>query len=175
MENCKQWYAVYTKVGQERKVGNLFKRKKIDSFYPSNKMSKSFYGKERVSYKPLIDRYVFVCLAEEDISKIKEINGVINLVYWLSKPVTISNDDMYLLRRFNDTYNDIQLKKTKINLSEPAFTSNEFSDNIETVSFTLPALGFIMTAQTSKTRVKVITVGGYQTKTKLFSKYAEAR
>ena len=174
MENSKQWY-VYTKTGQERKVCDMFRRRKLDSFYPSNKLIKSFYGKERISYKPIIERYVFVCLAEEELYKVKTMDGVINLVYWLSTPVTVNNDDVYLLRRFYDMYNDIRLQKTKINLFEPAFTTSEFSDNIETVSFTLQALRFLLTVETSKTRVKVITVHGFQTKPKLFSRYADAR
>ena len=175
MENLKQWYIVYTKAGQERKVCDMFRRKKLDSFYPANKMTKTLYGKERISYKPVLDRYVFVCLANNELNKVKATYSVINFVHWLANPIAVDNDDIYLLRRFFDMHDDIQLQKIKINPAEPASVSNQFLNDNEITNFTFPVLGYAMTAQANKTRVKVITVPGYQTKTKRFSKYAEAR
>ncbi len=105
----------------------------------------------------------------------KNTGSIINFVHWLATPVMISSDDIYLLRRFFDTHDDIQLQKIKINPVEPATLFNQFINDQEVTHFALPVLGYTMTAQANKTRVKVITVSGYQTKTKLFNKYAEAR
>lgn len=175
MENSKQWYVVYTKAGHEKKVCDLFRRKKLDSFYPANKLTKTIYGKERISYKPVLERYVFVCLADEELNIIKNTSSIINFVHWMATPVTVSSDDIYLLRRFFDTHDDIQLQKIRINSVESATLFNQFVNDQEVTHFTLPVLGYTMTAQANKTRVKVITVPGYQTKTKLFNRYAEAR
>ncbi len=175
MENSKQWYVVYTKAGHEKKVCDLFRRKKLDSFYPANKLTRTTYGKERISYKPVLERFVFVCLANNELNILKGTGSVINFVHWLATPVTVSGDDVYLLRRFFDTHDDIQLQKIKINPAEPATLFNQFINDKEVTHFTMPVLGYTMTAQASKTRVKIITVPGYQTKTKLFNRYAEAR
>ncbi len=45
MENSKQWYVIYTKAGHEKKVCDLFRRKKLDSFYPANKLTKTHIWK----------------------------------------------------------------------------------------------------------------------------------
>ncbi|MDQ2752497.1 MAG: UpxY family transcription antiterminator [Bacteroidota bacterium] len=175
MENSKQWYVVYTKAGHEKKVCDMFRRKKLESFYPANKMTRTIYGKERISFKPVLERYVFVCLANNELNVVKSNGSIINFVHWLTMPITVSGDDIFLLRRFFDTHDDIQLQKIKISLVEPASLFNQFVNDIEETHFTLPVLGYTMTAQASKTRVKIITVSGYQTKPKHSNKYAEAR
>ena len=174
----KQWYIVYTRDGAEQKVCEALSRRKLDSFYPTNKMTRLSYGRERSYDKPLLSRYVFVYLTSEEIHfiKSKSINGVINLVYWMAKPVIVGLDDIYLLKRFFTMHDDIRVEKVKVNPSESASVSGFLSnDTVNDISLYLPVLGYVMTARQREARVKVITVSGYQTKTKLQSEYAEAR
>ena len=177
MEKKDKWYVVYTRPGLEQRVCDSLRRKKIDSFYPVNKLVKSSYGRQRTSFKPLIERYVFVCITSNQIEEIKNIRGIVSFVCWLSQPITIEQDDIYLMKRFCNTHDDIQLEKIKVIPSEPAFISTRFSDrDTELVSFNFPVLGYNMIAEENKSRVKVITINDYQTKTETSnSKYAETR
>ena len=172
----KQWYIAYTRDGAEQKVCEALRRKKLDSFYPTNKLTRLSYGRERFYEKPLISRYVFVCLSKEELHLIKYTDGLISLIHWMTKPVTVSIDDIFLLKRFYSMHDDIRVEKIKVNPIEPASISGFLShDSINDICLSLPALGYAMTARQKETRVKVITVPGYQTKTKFQNEYAEAR
>lgn len=177
MERTEQWYVVYTRPGLEQKVCDLLRRKKIDSFYPVNKLVKSSYGRQRTSFTPLIERYVFVSITQEQFEEIKKTSGIVSFVHWLSQPVVIEPDDMYLMKRFCNTHDDIQLEKTRVVPFEPAFISTRFSgEDTELVNFHFPVLGYTMTAEERKANVKVITLSDYQNKTETSkSKYAETR
>ena len=176
MESKKKWYILYTKVGQEQKVCESLRRRKLDSFYPVNKMTKTSSGREKVSFKPLLERYVFVCLAEQDKSMIKDTDGIISFVHWLANPVAIEQDDIYLLKRFFTMHDDIHLEKINVSPAERATISTRFSDeDTELISFRFPVLGYTMTAEERRTRIKVITIPDHQTKTNLSNQYAEAR
>lgn len=176
METVKQWYIVYTKPEREHKVCESLRRKKLDSFYLANKLTKTSYGKERVAHKILLERFVFVALSEDELNIIRNIDNITNFVHWLAKPVILSADDIYLLRRFFDMHDGIRLEKRKVNLAEPASISSSFSDkDRDTIHFNFPALGYVMIAEESKTTVKVITVSNNTTKTIFKNKYAEAR
>lgn len=177
MDNTKQWYIVYTKTGSEQKVCEALRRKKIESFYPVNKLVKNSSGRERITFKPLLERYVFVLLGEEELQVMKHISGIVNYVFWLSEPVIVQQEDIYLLRRFLKMYDDIRLEKIKVNLSQPANMLGITTENgEELIQFSFPALGFNMIAQENNTKVKIITVPGYPSKTNSTNnKYAEAR
>lgn len=172
----KQWYIVYTKEGAEQKVCNALKRKKLDSFYPTNKITRLSYGRERHYYKPLLSRYVFVCLTDEEAKAVRNTDGIVSLVHWRSEPITVAAEDIFLLNRFFKMHDDIRVEKIKVNPFESATISGFLpSDAINDISLSLPSLGYILTARQKEARVKVITIPGYQTKTKLHSEYAEER
>ena len=173
----KEWYIVYTKDGAEYKVCEALRRKKLDTFYPSNRGMRLSYGREKWYDKPLLSRYVFVCMANEEKHIIKSTMGVVSLVHWKAEPVTVEADDIYLLKRFFTMHDDTHVEKIQVNPSESATIVNDFlSDTgVNNISLLLPVLGYVLTARQPEARVKVITVPGYQTKTKLQSEYAEER
>lgn len=176
MERKKQWYVIYTRPGLEQRVCDSLRRKKMDSFYPVNKMVKTSAGKERSSFKPLLERFVFVCTSYEQLSGVKNIKGIVSFVHWLSQPVVIESDDIYLMKRFCNIHDDIRLEKVKVS-AEPAFISSQFTgQNSELISLHFPVLGYNMTAEERQANVKVITLNDYQNKPEISkSKYAETR
>ncbi|MGH2648734.1 MAG: UpxY family transcription antiterminator, partial [Ginsengibacter sp.] len=72
------WYAVYTKPQWEKKVASILKRKKFKSYCPL--IAKP--GTRKNVLQPLFPSYVFVQANAEEISSIKQVQGVINFVYW---------------------------------------------------------------------------------------------
>ena len=176
MEKTKQWYVVYTRAGEEQKVCDALRRRKIDSFYPVNRLVKTSYGRERISFIPLMERYVFVHISGSETEEVRNLDCVISFVHWLSKPVVIDSDDIRLMKRFCERHNDIRLEKTKVISLEPAYLSTYDTDrDTERVNLHFPVLGYNMTAEEAKTRVKVITVNDYQTKPESSNQYAETR
>ena len=55
--------------------------------------------------EPLFKSYVFVHINEEEEKKVRQINGVLNFVYWLGKPAVIKQKEIDRIKRFLGEYN----------------------------------------------------------------------
>ncbi len=176
MEKQKQWFVVYTKTGREQKVCEVLRRKKLDAFYPVTKTMKTTrYGKEKISYKPLLERYVFIASQEDDLDIIKQA-GILSFVHWLAQPVKICENDIYLLRQFTNTHDNIRIEKIKIKLQESASISTISSaNNNSIIQFSFPALGYVMTAAEKKTIVKIIAAPVPHYRMNIIQQYAKTR
>lgn len=175
MKQMKQWYVVYTKAGEEQRVCDALLRRRWESFYPAKKLTKNFYGRERISFQPLFERYVFVLLPEDQLEQVKQVDGILNPVYWLSSPAVIDAESIYLLKRFFTAHDNISLEKINVKPAETASLSVTSGEEQNNVHLHFPSLGYRLTAKESKTRVKVITVPNQQPKTNFSNQYAETR
>ena len=111
----KNWYAVYTRPNCEKKVVASLSKRKLKNFCPFNckKITDSKRGK--LFYEPLFNSYVFVNIEERDILLLKQIENVVNLVYWKGKPAIIKDDEIEAIKSFTNEFLDIRLEKAKIN------------------------------------------------------------
>lgn len=175
MKQMKQWYVVYTKTGEEQKVCDALLRRKLESFYPAKRIVKTFYGRERIEFPPLFERYVFVLLSEKELEITKQVNGILNFAHWLSRPIVIGQESIHLLKRFSVAHDDISLEKVSVKPAEVASVSITSGREHNEIHLNFPALGYILAAQESKTKVKVITVSNHQSKTNSLNRYAETR
>jgi transcription antitermination factor NusG len=110
------WYAVYTKPRWEKKVDSLLKQNGIESYCPLNKIVKQWSDRKKKVEVPLFTSYVFVQVPETEQQKVRMISGVVNFVYWLSKPAVIKETEMVALKDFvaqndNIKIEDIGFKK----------------------------------------------------------------
>lgn len=58
--------------------------------------------------EPLFKGYVFAKIEDTDITKVRMINGVVNLVYWNGKPAKIRDEEVVEIQRFLNDYEDVQ-------------------------------------------------------------------
>jgi len=151
----RNWYAVYTRPQKEKIVASIFAKKGIECFCPLINGAKNRNGKKGLS-EPLFMSHVFVYMNESDISTVKSIPGVTNILYWRSKPAIIKAEEIDAMRHFTAKYINIRLVKSAVNINEglrvkddPIFT---FSDNTvsvkyQTVKVNLPSIGYTMIAE----------------------------
>ena len=78
----KKWYVVYTKSHCEKKVAALLTKKKIENYCPLNRMAGSKGNSKKWVYEPLFASFVFVHITDEQISYVKQVNSVVNFIYW---------------------------------------------------------------------------------------------
>src|SRR3954454_19368156 len=109
-----KWYVVYTKAGLEKKVSEVLTRKKIETYSPCTSTSKNWSDNRKVKETPLFKNFVFVRTTEPDLSELKKINGVVNLVYWMGTPVCIKNHEVKTMRLFLSEYSNVSIEKTAI-------------------------------------------------------------
>jgi len=165
----KKWFAVYTKPHYEERVTEILTRKKIENYCPINKVLRQWSDRKRLVNEPLFNDFVFLKVEESCLFSLKHIDGVINFVYWLGKPVVIRDSEIEAIRQFIDRYNNIQLEKIEISINGNNHidgSTGEYRNNLialtdRSVKVELPSLGYLMVADTETqnegTLVRAIT------------------
>jgi transcription antitermination factor NusG len=152
----KNWYIIYTKPKCEKRVALILSKKKIENFLPSSYRQVSFLRKTKLLYGPLFNSYVFINISENEMAKIKLIDGIINFVFWRGKPAIVPNSEIEAIREFVADYQDIRLEKSAVNLNDivrmvdrPKYLveGNLITVKNTKVKLNLPSIGFNMVAE----------------------------
>ncbi len=161
------WYAVYTRPRCEKKVVEILTRKNIKSYCPLVKSLRKLNDSRKSLMEPLFPTYVYVKMNENDLHKLKNINRIISVVYWLQQPVMIRDIEIEMIQRFINEHKNIQIEKTEVKINEivrllreePIVEKegNSVSIVYNKVKLVLPSLGYSMIAIIENENVKVIT------------------
>lgn len=152
----KNWYAVYTKPHCEKKVAISFTKKKIENFCPLNCIKIQSFRRNKILQEPLFKSYVFVNITEKETSLLKQVDGVISLLYWMGKPAIIREDEIEVIKEFINDHQNIELERTQVNTSDiarivdgPSYSmeGKVFALKNKIVKVSLPSLGYIMVAK----------------------------
>jgi transcription antitermination factor NusG len=161
----KQWYALYTRPRWEKKVAELLEKKKVEVYCPLNKVERQWADRRKIVIEPLFASYVFVNISEREQLTTKQTDGVINFVYWLSRPAVIRNEEIDTIKKFLNEYDHVSVEKTQVNLNDKVRIINgplmlwegqvvEIRTN--TVKITLPSLGQTLIAEIRKENLETI-------------------
>jgi transcription antitermination factor NusG len=104
----RKWFAVYTKPRWEKKVYVLMTERNIEAYCPLNKVRKKWSDRMKWVEEPLFKSYVFVKMTDEEQTRVRMINGVVNFVYWLGKPAVVRDKEIEIIRKFLDEYDEVQ-------------------------------------------------------------------
>jgi|SRR6185437_1324629 len=153
----KNWYVVYTKPRFEKKVTSLLTKRKIENFCAYNRRQVRHLGKNKLVLEPLFDSYVFVRIQEDEMTLLKQIEGIVSFVYWKGEPALIKDEEIEIIKEFSISHECIRLEKSKININGSAKSTDDFSNytmngkiiRILNKSFrvNLPSLGLTMIAE----------------------------
>lgn len=161
--SIKNWYALYTRPGCEKKVANLLSRKNIENFCP---LKRQWNGKKKVVLEPLFNSYVFIQIADTEMQTIRMTDSVVNFVYWLGKPAVIREEEIEIMKRFMNEYANVKLEKIPldvngrvrvIGLPPTDNKANMVSVKNNTVKVILPSLGYMLMAEVEKSNVEILT------------------
>lgn len=131
MPEVKKWYAVYTKPRWEKKIHKLFSEKGLESYCPLNKIRRKWSDRIKIVEEPLFTSYVFVKVDEEEKTKVRTTNGVLNFVYWQGKPAIIKEKEIEVIKKFLHEYENviaepIELKSDmKVKIQQGAFMDKQ--------------------------------------------------
>ena len=163
--DAKKWYAVYTKPRCEKKVADLLTKKGIENYCPLNRVQKQWSDRKKIILEPLFTSYVFVRIGAVEQLAVRQTSGILNFVYWLSKPAVIKNEEIEIIKRFLSEHTCITLEKVAVNVNDMVrivtgpFMEQEgqvISVKSKTVKVMLPSLGYWMHAEVETANVKVI-------------------
>jgi transcription antitermination factor NusG len=163
MLNSKNWYAVYTRPRWEKKVADLFLRKGIDHYCPLNKVKKQWADRKKIVLEPLFTSYVFVNVSHTELIYTKETEGVLNFVYWQGKPAIIKQEEIDIIKRFLNQYENVCLESTTINPNDKIrviggplmMREGEVTEvRNRTVKVVIPSIGFNLIAEIDKSNIE---------------------
>jgi transcription antitermination factor NusG len=150
------WYAVYTRPRWEKKVMETLQKRRIEHYCPMTRLTNSWNAadRRRTVYQPVFASYIFVKATDDLLRMIRNIDGVINIVYWRDKPAIIREIEIEMMRRFLQEHDSVSLEKTSVNNTEivkiinsTVSAGNNLENPVQKVKLVLPSLGYMMEAE----------------------------
>jgi transcription antitermination factor NusG len=160
-----KWLAIYTKPRWEKKVHQLLIDKGIESYCPLNKVKRKWSDRIKTVEEPLLKSYVFVKVNDDDRTKVRLTNGVVNFVYWNGKPAIIREKEIQTIKRFLDEHENVQLRPMEFAVNQQVLiTSGTFMDKRaivvdvrrKEVKVAIESLGQELVAYIDKTKLSIL-------------------
>lgn len=161
----RNWYVICTLPRQEKKVAALLTKKGIENFCPFSITEVKNVSRSTMQYGPLFKSYVFVNVAESDISSISKLPYVVNPLYWKSKPAIINTDEIDAIKMMVGNYSVIRPEKYAVKTNDHVAVMEKSitacSNHVTTIKHqgikvTLPSLGFTLVSEREKAKVATI-------------------
>jgi transcription antitermination factor NusG len=161
----KRWYAVYTKPRWEKKVNQLLQEAGVECYCPLNKVYRKWSDRMKIVEEPLFKSYVFVRVSEGEMTNVRMITGVVNFVYWLSRPAVIKDREIETIRKFLNEYTDVEVHpvnvqvNSKVRIQRGLFMDREgvvkkvFSRKVQVV---IDSIGYALTAYIDRTNISPV-------------------
>ncbi|MBX9782852.1 MAG: UpxY family transcription antiterminator [Chitinophagaceae bacterium] len=166
MKENKNWYAVYTKPRWEKKVTALFEKKGLEHYCPLTKVRRRWSDRYKVVEEPLFKSYVFVCITDEEKTRVRLTDGVVNFVYWLGNPAKIKESEIETIKKFLNEYEEVTAIPVSIAAGERVRVKTGVLMDTEgevikvannRVYVLLESLGYELTAKFEKSNLEPIT------------------
>lgn len=104
----KIWRVIYTRPRWEKKIDRLLESRGIESYCPMVKSERQWSDRKKIVELPLFSSYVFVCIKDTEQSNIRQTPGVVNFVYYLGKPATVSVREIAAIQLNLQTYEQVE-------------------------------------------------------------------
>lgn len=144
------WYAVYTKPRWEKKIAKALDERGIVNYCPLNKITRQWSDRKKVVLEPIFKSYVFVKVSEDSKWLLKQVDGVLNYVYWLGKPAVIRDEEIDTIRMFLNEFADVSVQQVSLELNSKVRIKQGVLMNYE---------GLLLEIQGSTALVKIESMG----------------
>ena len=161
----KKWFVVYTIPRWEKKVALLLQQKGIEHYCPLNKVTRQWSDRRKIVVVPLFKGYVFVKVSEALKWEIKEIDGILNYVYWLGKPALVKDAEIDTIKKFLHEFTEVEVINPQLEVDSKVIIKQgvlmDYHGIIVEVSGTkakvkISSMGLILSAVFDKKNLRVI-------------------
>jgi transcription antitermination factor NusG len=94
------WYVLYTKPKNEKKVSETLGELGIEVYCPLVKSIKIWSDRKKKVTEPLFKSYVFVKIEESKRDDVFEAHGAVRYLFWLKKPAVVRNEEILAIQDF---------------------------------------------------------------------------
>ena len=160
-----KWFALYTKPRWEKKVNQLLTDKGVECYCPLNKVKRKWSDRTKTIEEPLFKSYVFVKVSEEERTKVRLTNGVVNFVYWNGKPAVVREKEIQTIKLFLDEHENVQVRPMDLIVQQRVLiTSGTFMGRTATVldlrkkevRVCIDSLGYELVALIDKNKIALL-------------------
>ncbi|WP_321373659.1 UpxY family transcription antiterminator [uncultured Draconibacterium sp.] len=110
-----QWYAVYTRVNQEKKIASLLNEQKIEFYLPLIKKLRQWSDRKKWIKEPLFKCYIFVRVSYREFYRVIDMPGVVGYVSFGCKPQSIPDNQIENIKTIvNESEKEIIITRDKI-------------------------------------------------------------
>lgn len=95
-------------------MSKTLSEKGIEHYCPLNKLIRQWSDRKKVVLEPLFKGYVFVRSNEQDKWHLKDIQGVLNFVYWLGKPAVVRDEEIMTVKKFLDEFENVEVVDSQL-------------------------------------------------------------
>lgn len=128
----------------------MLKSRAIDHYCPLNRVNKQWSDRKKVVMEPLFKGYVFIATDDNHKWEIKQIDGILNYVYWLGKPAVVKEEEIQTIRKFLQEFNDVEVRNKKLSVDDKVVIKQGVMMNYK---------GIIVEVSGAKARVKIESMG----------------
>ena len=98
----KKWFVICTRPRQELKVADRLTSIGIKNFCPTVNILKQYSDRKKKIKRPLLSTYIMVLLENCDRVKVFSIPGVVRYLFFLGKPVVVSQNEINQINHYID-------------------------------------------------------------------------
>ena len=165
LNETKKWYALYTRPRWEKKVNRLLTEKEIETYCPLNKVRRKWSDRMKTVEEPLFKSYVFVRIRDEEQSKVRMTQGVMNFVYWQGRPAVVRDKEIETIRKFLNEYENVMAvpinlrPQTRVRIQQGIFMDKEatiLKVHKNKVQVVIESIGYSLVALIDKSNLTTV-------------------
>ena len=144
------WYVIYTRSRWEKKIAAILNQKGIENYCPLNKVERRWSDRKKTIMEPLFKGYIFIKIEEPKKWDIKQIDGIVNYVYWLGKPAKIRESEINNIKFFLKEFTSVEVINNKIVIKDAVIINEGILMNYK---------GMVIDVFGNKARVQIDSLG----------------
>jgi len=114
-----QWFAIYTRARNEKKVHDRFMEQGIESYLPLVKTLRQWSDRKKWVEVPLLSSYVFVKVPQYRLREVIRVDGAAKYISFEGKPAAIPEKQINNLRLLVDGEADIEVTGERLLPGDP--------------------------------------------------------
>ena len=144
------WFVIYTRPRWEKKIAAILDQKGIENYCPLNKVERRWSDRKKTIMEPLFKGYIFIKIEEPKKWDIKQIDGIVNYVYWLGKPAKIRESEINNIKFFLKEFTSVEVINNKIVIKDAVIINEGVLMNYK---------GMVIDVFGNKARVQIDSLG----------------
>lgn len=110
----KNWYVIYTKPRNEKKVAERLENSGYEVYCPLVKTLRKWSDRKKKVHIPMFTSYVFIHMEEREHETVIRDPGVLSFIFWLGKLAIVKDYEIEAIKEIETNAEDIKVSSLKV-------------------------------------------------------------